>query len=124
MPASHTAGNNNKYINYLFWDSLFLLSMNLVNSWIEAPVDANILEILLVDGHRGWPSLVQRLLRLNVVGSKPLHRANPEHDIPCSIANRSIARQTSSCVIKFSPFSLLQDIFYANPIKTATSRFS
>lgn len=114
MPASHTAGNN-KYINYLFGGSLFLLSMNLVNSWIEAPVDANILEILLVDGHRGWPSLVQRLLRLNVVGSKPLHRANPEHDFPCSIANRSIARQTSSCVIKFPPFLYYKTYFMPTP---------
>lgn len=83
---------------------LSLLSINLVNSWIEAPVDDNILEILLVDGHRGCPSLVQRLLRLNVVGSKPLHRAKPEQDIPCSVANRSMARQTSSCVINFPPF--------------------
>lgn len=77
--------------------------MNLVKSWILAPVDDKIFEILFVDGQRGWPSLDQRLLLLNVVGSKPLHFANPEQDIPCSVAKRSMARQTSSCVI----FSLL-----------------
>ena len=78
-----------------FWA---LLSINLVKSWISAPVEDKILEILLVDGQRGWPSLVQRLLLLKVVGSSPLHRAKPEQDMPCSVANRSIARQTSSCV--------------------------
>ena len=66
-------------------------------------MDDNILDILLVDGQRGWPSLDQRLLLLNVVGSKPLHFASPEQDIPCSVAKRSIARQTSSCVIFLSP---------------------
>lgn len=69
---------------------------------MDAPVEDKILDILLVDGQRGWPSLVQRLLLLNVVGSNPLHRANPEHDIPCSVANFSMARHISSCVI-FSP---------------------
>ena len=53
----------------------------------------------MVEGHRGCPSLDQRLLLLKVVGSKPLHLASPEQDIPCSDANLSIARQTSSCVI-------------------------
>ncbi len=74
----------------------FGLSMNFVKSCILAPVDDNIFEILFVDGHRGCPSLDQRLLLLNVVGSKPLHFANPEQDIPCSVAKRSIARHTSS----------------------------
>ena len=74
-------------------------SMNLVKSWILAPVDDKILEILFVDGQRGWPSLDQRLLLLNVVGSSPLHFAKPEQDIPCSVAKRSIACQTSSCVM-------------------------
>ena len=77
-------------------------SMNLVKSWILAPVDDKILEILFVDGQRGWPSLDQRLLLLKVVGSRPLHFARPEQDIPCSVANFSMARQTSSCVIFFS----------------------
>ena len=80
--------------------------MNLVKSWIDAPVEDRIFEILFVEGQRGCPSLVQRLLLLKVVGSKPLHRARPEHDMPCSKANRSIARQTSSCVI-FAPFFLI-----------------
>lgn len=71
-------------------------SINLVKSWILAPVDDKILEILFVDGQRGCPSLDQRLLLLKVVGSRPLHFAKPEQDIPCSVANRSIARQTSS----------------------------
>lgn len=70
--------------------------MYLAKSWIEDPVEAKILEILFVDGHRGCPSRDQRLLRLNVVGSKPLLFANPEQDIPCSVANRSMARHTSS----------------------------
>lgn len=74
-------------------------STNFVKSWIDEPVEDKILEILLVDGQRGWPSLVQRLLLLNVVGSNPLHRANPEQDIPCAFAKFSIARQISSCVI-------------------------
>ena len=73
--------------------------INLVKSLSDAPVDANIFEILLVDGQRGWPALDQRLLLLNVVGSKPLHFASPEQDILCSRAKLSIARQTSSCVI-------------------------
>ena len=91
--------------------SLLPGSINFVKSWMLAPVDDNILEILFVDGHRGWPSLDHRLLLLNVVGSNPLHFANPEHDIPCSVAKRSIARQTSSCVI----FSLLWLLFGTNP---------
>ena len=81
------------------WDE----SIYLVKSWILAPVDDKILEILFVDGHLGCPSLDQRLLLLKVVGSSPLHFAKPEQDIPCSVAKCSIARQTSSCVI----FSLL-----------------
>lgn len=76
--------------------------INLVKSVILAPVDAKILEMLFVDGQRGWPSLDQRLERLNVVGSSPLHFANPEQDMPCSVAKRSIARHTSSCVIILS----------------------
>lgn len=55
--------------------------INFVKSSNEDPVEANIFEILLVDGHRGCPSLDQRLLLLKVVGSKPLHFARPEHDI-------------------------------------------
>ena len=74
-------------------------SIYFVKSWIVEPVDANIFEILFVDGQRGWPSLDQRLLLLKVVGSRPLHFANPEQDIPWSFAKRSMARQTSSCVI-------------------------
>ena len=85
--------------------------MNLVKSWILAPVEDSIFEILFVDGHRGCPSLDQRLLLLKVVGSNPLHFASPEHDIPCSVAKRSIARQTSSWVI----FSLLCLLFGKNP---------
>ena len=85
--------------------------MNLVKSWIFAPVDDKILEILLVDGHRGCPSLDQRLLLLNVVGSKPLHFASPEHDIPCSVAKRSMARHTSSCVIFLSLLVMHQKNF-------------
>lgn len=76
-----------------------VLSTNFVKSWIDAPVEDKILEMLLVDGQRGWPSLVQRLLRLNVVGSKPLHRARPLHDMPCAVAKFSMARQISSCVM-------------------------
>ena len=68
-----------------------------------SPVAARIFAILPVDGHRGWPYLDQRLLLLNIVGSKPLRRARPEHDILCSLANRSIAYQTSLCVILFTP---------------------
>lgn len=78
------------------------VSINLVKSCIFAPVDDKIFEILLVDGHLGCPSLDQRLLLLNVVGSKPLHLARPEQDMPCSVAKRSMARHTSSCVIFFS----------------------
>ncbi len=62
--------------------SLDDVSMYLVKSWIDAPVDARIFEILFVDGHLGCPSRDHRLLRLKVVGSKPLHLANPEQDIP------------------------------------------
>lgn len=71
-------------------------SIYFAKSWIDAPVEAKILEMLFVDGQRGWPSRDHRLLRLNVVGSRPLHFAKPEHDIPCSVANRSMARHTSS----------------------------
>ena len=92
------------------------VSINLVKSWILAPVDDNILDMLFVDGHRGCPSLDQRLLLLNVVGSKPLHFAKPEQDIPCSVANRSMARHTSSCVIFSLPwysfFIYLKIIFF------------
>lgn len=90
--------------------SLFCGSMNFVKSWILAPVDDSIFEMLLVDGQRGWPSLDQRLLRLNVVGSKPLHFASPEQDIPCSVAKRSIARQTSSWVMVLSPCYKIRQI--------------
>ena len=83
-------------------------SICFVKSWILEPVDAKILDILFVDGHLGCPSLDQRLLLLNVVGSSPLHFAKPEHDIPCSIAKRSMARHTSSCVIFFSLCYLLE----------------
>jgi hypothetical protein len=85
--------------------------MNLVKSWILAPVDDKILEILFVDGQRGCPSFDQRLLLLNVVGSSPLHFASPEQDIPCSTAKRSIACHTSSCVIFFS-YVILLDFYY------------
>ena len=91
-------------------------SIYLVKSWIQDPVDAKILAILLVDGHRGWPSRDHRLLRLNVVGSNPLRFASLEQDIPCADANRSIARHTSACVmIRFPPvvFVRIQKRFYS-----------
>ena len=88
------------------WDG-----MNFVKSSSDAPVEANILEILFVDGHRGCPSLDQRLLLLKVVGSKPLLFAKPEQDILCSVANFSIARHTSSWVIIF----LLYNTLFPNP---------
>ena len=80
--------------------------INFVKSLIDAPVADSIFDILLVDGQRGCPSLDQRLLLLKVVGSKPLHFAKPEHVLPCSLAKRSMAFQTSSCVMVNSPFVL------------------
>ena len=67
----------------------------LIKSFNDAPVASRIFAMLLVDGHRGWPYLDQRLLLLNVVGSKPLRLANPEQDILCSRANVSMASHTS-----------------------------
>lgn len=67
--------------------------MNLKKSCADAPVAANIFDILDVDGQRGCSYLENRLLLLKVVGSKPLHFANPEQVKPCSWANSSIACQ-------------------------------
>ena len=65
--------------------------MNLKKSLALAPVADNIFDMLNVDGHRGCSYFENRLLLLNVVGSKPLRFANPEQDIPCARANKSIA---------------------------------
>lgn len=76
--------------------------INFAKSPIFAPVDDNILEMLSVLGHLGCPSLDHLLLRLKVVGSKPLFFASPEQDILCSVAKHSMAFHMSSCVIFFS----------------------
>ncbi len=73
--------------------------MCLVRSCRLVSVALNIFAMLLLEGQRGCPHFDQRLLRLKVVASNPLRFANPEQDIPCSMANFSIAFQTSSCVI-------------------------
>ena len=70
-----------------------------MKSFKEQPVAFNILAMLFVDGQRGWPYFDQRLLLLNVVGSRPLYFARPEHDMLCKLAKLSIAYQTSLCVI-------------------------
>lgn len=97
---------------HIFYLSLCCDGINLVKSSKDAPVEDNILEILFVDGHLGCPSFDQRLLLLNVVGSRPLHFAKPEQDILCSVANFSIACQISSCVMTsllfFSGFPIQQ----------------
>lgn len=67
--------------------------MYLKKSWGFAPVAERIFAILFVDGQRGCSYLENLLLLLNVVGSNPLRRANPEQDIPCSFANSSMACQ-------------------------------
>ena len=66
------------------------------------PVASKIFAILFVDGQRGWPYLDQRLLLLNVVGSKPLRFARQEQDILREYAKLSIAPHTSLCVIFLS----------------------
>lgn len=43
------------------------------------PVALKIFAMLPVDGQRGCPYLEYRLDLLNVVGSKPLYFARPEH---------------------------------------------
>jgi len=100
------------YIRAYFYLSTFCDGINLVKSSKDAPVEDKILEILFVDGHLGCPSFDQRLLLLNVVGSRPLHFASPEQDIWCSVANFSIALHTSSCVMTillfFSGFPIQQ----------------
>ena len=68
-------------------------------------VASKIFAMLFVDGQRGWPYLDQRLLLLNVVGSKPLRFARQEQDILCEYAKLSIAPHISLCVI-FYPFGL------------------
>ena len=88
-----------KMANYCRSSSGVGTSIYLAKSWMQEPVDAKILEILLVDGQRGCPSRDQRLLRLNVVGSNPLRFASPEQDNPCADAKFSIARHTSACVM-------------------------
>jgi hypothetical protein len=65
--------------------------INLKKSSGDEFVALNILAIVSVDGHRGWPKTDARLLLLKVVGSSPLRFAKPEQDIPCSHANNSIA---------------------------------
>ncbi len=76
--------------NYFSFTSLVI---NLKKSWGCEPVASIIFAILLVEGHLGCSYFENRLLLLNVVGSKPLSLANPEQDIPCSFANNSIACQ-------------------------------
>ena len=109
--------NKNTAIDAVFFIVFFLSQRSgcwaagakyLIKSFNDAPVASRIFAMLLVDGHRGWPYLDQRLLLLNVVGSSPLHFAKPEHDIPCSVAKRSMARQTSSCVIFSLPLLVAQ----------------
>ena len=67
--------------------------INLKKSCGDAPVAASILAILFVEGQRGCSYLENLLLLLNVVGSRPLRLASPEHDRPCSFANNSMACQ-------------------------------
>ena len=100
---------------HIFYLSTFCDGMNLVKSSKDAPVEDKILEILFVDGHLGCPSFDQRLLLLNVVGSRPLHFAKPEHDILCSVANFSIALHTSSCVMTILLF------FFGFPIQQSNN---
>lgn len=88
----------------VFYAAFSCDGINFVKSFMDAPVADNIFAILFVDGQRGCPCLDQRLLLLNVVGSRPLHFANPEHVFPCSDAKLSIAFQTSSWFMMFSPF--------------------
>lgn len=51
------------------------------------PVADSIFAMLPVDGQRGWPYFEKRLLLLNVVGSRPLYFARPEHVMLCACAN-------------------------------------
>jgi hypothetical protein len=51
--------------------------------------------MLYVDGQRGLPSRFIRLLLLNIVGSSPAARANPEHDKFITAANIDIVSQIS-----------------------------
>ena len=53
-----------------------------MNSPICVPLACRIFEMLSVLGQRSFPSLVIRLLLLNVVGSRPARLAKPEGDIP------------------------------------------
>jgi hypothetical protein len=69
------------------------------NSDIVIPVAFNTLAMLYVDGQRGCPYLLKRLLLLNVVASNPENLASPEHDILRDAANLTIARHKSSCVM-------------------------
>ncbi len=62
-----------------------------------SPVTVRILATDSVEGQRGRPSRVMRLLGLKAVGSRPARRAKPEAERPCLAANRSIPRHTSAC---------------------------
>ncbi len=58
--------------------TVFYLSNNAKNSLMLQFVTAKTLEMLSVDGQRGLPSALMRLLLLNVVGSSPAFFAKPE----------------------------------------------
>ena len=62
-----------------------------------SPVTVRILATDSVEGQRGRPSRVMRLLGLKAVGSRPARRAKPDADRPCLAASRSIPRHTSAC---------------------------
>lgn len=67
-----------------------------MNSDIVMPVAFNTLAKLYVDGQRGCPYLLKRLLLLKVVASSPAKRAKPEQDIFLDLARFTIPYHNSA----------------------------
>lgn len=87
-------------------------------SIMYASFESNTFARLCIDGQRGLPSRVQRLLRFNVVESNPLRRAIHEQVILRLRAKLSIAFHISACVIFPSPFNFSFEIPCSKEPKT------
>lgn len=93
--------------------ALFFGARNFAKSLNSLFVACRIFDMLFVDGHRALPSLLNRLLLLKAVGSRPPFFAKAEQVILLCSANFSIAVQTLSWVMS----SPLGAIVSQRPIK-------
>lgn len=95
------------YSHKFYFSVPFGIGQKRAKSIIYALFESSTFATLCIDGHRGLPSRVQRLLRFKVVESRPLRRAMQEQVILRLRAKSSIAFHMSACVISLSFINIM-----------------